>query len=66
MLLAGDIGGTKTLLGLFNQAPDRPATIEVGEFVTLEYDGLESMIREFLRAENVEPRQIDAACLGVA
>src|SRR5918993_664273 len=66
MLLAGDIGGTKTLLGLFNQAPERPASIEVGEFVTLDYDGLAPMIREFLRAQNVEPRQIDAACFGVA
>lgn len=66
MLLAGDIGGTKTLLGLFSEGSDRPETIEVGEFVTLEYDGLEAMIREFLRAQNVEPRQIDAACFGVA
>lgn len=66
MLLAGDIGGTKTLLGLFNQSSERPEAIEVGEFVTLEYDSLESMIREFLRAERVEARQIDAACFGVA
>ena len=28
MLLAGDIGGTKTLLGLFAPAPDRPQPIE--------------------------------------
>ena len=35
MLLAGDVGGTKTLLGLFNAGPDRPTPIEVGEFVTL-------------------------------
>ena len=66
MLLAGDVGGTKTLLGLFSTAPERPAPIEVGEFVTLEYGGLESMIREFLRARSVEPRRIDAACFGVA
>lgn len=66
MLLAGDIGGTKTLLGLFDEAAERPEVIEVGEFVTLEYNGLEAMIREFLRAESVEPRDIDAACFGVA
>jgi glucokinase len=66
MLLAGDIGGTKTLLGLFSESSERPDTIEVGEFVTLEYDALETMIREFLRAQNVEARQIDAACFGVA
>ena len=43
MFLAGDIGGTKTLLGLFAPAAERPTPIEVGEFVTLDYDGLEAM-----------------------
>jgi glucokinase len=66
MLLAGDIGGTKTLLGLFQAAPERPTPIEVGEFVTLDYDGLEPMIREFLSAWNVDARAIAAACFGVA
>jgi glucokinase len=66
MLLAGDIGGTKTLLGLFSPAPDRPQAIEVGEFTTLEYDGLEAMVHEFLRGRNLEARQIVAASFGVA
>jgi glucokinase len=66
MLLAGDIGGTKTLLGLFASAPERPRPIEVGEFVTLEYDALEPMIREFLVAQNIEPKRVEAACFGVA
>ena len=66
MILAGDIGGTKTLLGLFSPAADRPSPIEIGEFVTLDYDGLEPMIREFLRAWSVEPRHLQAACVGVA
>jgi glucokinase len=66
MLLAGDIGGTKTLLGIFASSPERPRPIEVGEFVTLEYDALEPMIREFLAAQNIEPRRIEAVCLGVA
>src|SRR3954470_8506544 len=66
MLLAADVGGTKTLLGLFKQSPDRPATIEVGEFVTLDYDSLVPMVREFLKAEGIEPRQIRAVSFGVA
>jgi len=66
MLLAGDIGGTKTLLGLFNRAPERPSSIEVGEFITLDYDGLVPMIREFLKANNVDPKRIEAASFGVA
>jgi glucokinase len=66
MLLASDIGGTKTLLGLFSPDPDRPAPIEVGEFVTLDYDGLEPMVREFLGAWKVDARTISAVCIGVA
>jgi glucokinase len=66
MILAGDVGGTKTLLGLFSEAADRPAPIEVGEFATLDYNGLEPMIEEFLRAWNVEPRHLQSTCIGVA
>jgi glucokinase len=66
VLLAADVGGTKTLLGLFSRAPERPAPIEVGEFATLDYDGLVPMIREFLKAEGVEPKAIEAAVFGVA
>ena len=66
MLLAADVGGTKTLLGLFARAPERPTRIEVGEFITLDYDNLAPMIREFLKANGVEARAIEAATLGVA
>jgi len=66
VLLAGDIGGTKTLLGLFDSAADRPKAIEVGEFTTLDYDDLVPMIREFLKARGVDARAIVAASFGVA
>jgi glucokinase len=66
MFLAGDIGGTKTLLGLFGPGTERPAAVEVGEFTTLDYDSLEAIIREFLRAQNLDPGKIIATCFGVA
>ena len=66
MLLAGDIGGTKTLLGLFTSKPGRPSAIDVGEFKTLEYAGLETMIESFLSSRKVEARHIEAATFGVA
>ncbi len=66
MLLAGDVGGTKTLLGLFTPKPDRPSAIDVGEFTTLDHSGLEPMIESFLQSRGVEPRHIDAASFGVA
>ena len=66
MLLAADVGGTKTLLGLFAQAPDRPKSIEVGEFTTLDYDSVVPMIREFLKASGIDARAIAATTFGVA
>jgi glucokinase len=66
MLLAGDVGGTKTLLGLFMSKPDRPSAIDVGEFVTLDHSGLEPMIESFLQSRQVEARHIKAASFGVA
>lgn len=64
MILAGDVGGTKTLLGLFEPGPDRPDPIEVSAFPTLEYESLGAMVRAFLRGRGRVP--IDAACFGVA
>jgi glucokinase len=66
MILAGDVGGTKTLLGLFRAEDDRPSPVEVGEFVTLDYDSLETIIGEFLRAWNVEAKHLAAAAFGMA
>jgi len=66
MLLAGDVGGTKTLLGLFARAPHRPNPIAVATFPTTDYDGLVPMIREFLRQQPGGEPLIEAACFGVA
>jgi len=66
MLLAGDIGGTKTLLGLFERTTPRPRPIAVDEFPTMDYDGLETIIRQFLARQGVTAGQIPSASLGVA
>jgi glucokinase len=66
MLLAGDIGGTKTLLGLFDALPVRPRPLATQSFPTLDYDDLGAMLLEFLAAEHVGADAIDAACFGVA
>jgi glucokinase len=66
MLLAGDVGGTKTLLGLFSGDTERPVPGEVGEFVTLDYGGLEEIVREFLTVRGVKTGDIAAASFGVA
>lgn len=63
MLLAGDIGGTKTVLALFSaeQGPNMPLTRKT--FASAGYQSLEAMIREFLQMIDVE---IETACLAVA
>jgi glucokinase len=66
MLLAGDIGGTKTLLGLFDTAGRRPRPIAVDEFVTLDYAALEHIIDAFLSRRGVAPADLTAATFGVA
>jgi glucokinase len=66
MILAGDIGGTKTLLGLFDAAPVRPRAITVQSFSTLDYDDLPSMIAAFLDAAGTARSAIDRAAFGVA
>lgn len=66
MILAGDIGGTKTLLGVFELAPPRPAAAIVRSYGTLDYDDLTAMIAEFLKEGNTDAGAIDRACFGVA
>src|SRR5436190_8969177 len=66
MLLAGDIGGTKTLLGLYDPSSVRPRAISIRSFPTLDFDDLTSMIAEFIRTDEVKYAPIDAACFGVA
>lgn len=65
MILAGDIGGTKTLLGLFDPVPARPRAATVQSFATLEYPDLPSMVGEFLRHAS-GGADVDRACFGVA
>jgi len=66
MLLAGDIGGTKTLLGLFSRSPSRPGVIAVESFPTTEYASLSRMVDAFLEPQHGGRLQIEAACFGVA
>jgi glucokinase len=67
MLLAGDVGGTKTLLGLFRAASDddaRPAQVLIREYATLDFDSLDDVVRTFAEATNATA--IDAVAIGVA
>jgi glucokinase len=64
MILAGDVGGTKTHIGIFEPAPRRPIAIEVRTFPTNDFDGLPAIAKAFLGSRPANA--IDAACFGVA
>jgi glucokinase len=66
MILAGDIGGTSTRLGLFDPVRPRPRPLAIHVFTTLDFPDLPSMIAAFLEAGSIDRATIDRACFGVA
>ncbi|MEZ4866163.1 MAG: glucokinase [Caldilineaceae bacterium] len=63
MLLAGDIGGTKTALALYVDAQSLTSPIAEATFASAQYSGLEAIVREFLK---MHPHPVSVASLGVA
>jgi glucokinase len=66
MLLAGDIGGTKTLLGLFAATDGRPDAAASRSYRTLDFAHLGALCQQFLQDTSTNASDIDAACFGVA
>ncbi|MBW2641868.1 MAG: glucokinase [Deltaproteobacteria bacterium] len=63
IVLAGDIGGTKTNLGLFTQGKRRPLPKVIKTFSSPNAPDLEHIIRQFLE---IHPASVTHACFGVA
>src|SRR5580700_10165522 len=63
MLLAGDIGGTKTALGVFSEEQGPHKALMESEFHSADYGSLESIAKEFLAKTGA---QVDRATFGVA
>ncbi|HKM47401.1 MAG TPA: glucokinase [Terriglobales bacterium] len=69
MILAGDIGGTKCNLGLFQQEGLALRSVWQRRLATQDYTGFEDLIDDFLQQaadENASGRTIDAAGFAVA
>jgi glucokinase len=64
MILAGDVGGTKTVLALFEERGGGLETVRDVTEPSRDFPSLEAMIHRFLDAE--PPPKIAAACFGVA
>lgn len=66
MLLAGDVGGTKTFIGLFARGPERPTALDIRSYRTLDFPTLTALCRQFLGDAVTDARKIESACFGVA
>ncbi|MDE2321035.1 MAG: glucokinase [candidate division NC10 bacterium] len=64
MILAGDIGGTKTVIGLFEEAGNRLHAIREGTFSSQSYSMLEEILSQFLGSGSHPSLRV--ACFGVA
>jgi glucokinase len=63
MLLAGDIGGTKTDLGIFSNEAGPHAPLFQAEVHSADYPSLQALAQEFLTKANMS---VDRACFDVA
>jgi glucokinase len=69
MILAGDIGGTKTNLAIFDTVRDAASDTlnkprALASYPTAKYDSLESILALFI--EEFRPENIASACFGIA
>jgi glucokinase len=63
MLIAGDIGGTKTILALYRPESGARAPVAEAEFASADYRGLEPIVAAFLARSN---QRAEVACFDVA
>lgn len=63
MILAGDVGGTKTNLGLFEREGDGLRLVRAEKFHSPDFPGLSAVIHAFLSAGPGE--DLEAACFGI-
>jgi glucokinase len=65
MILAGDVGGTKTLLGLFDGADHRPVQLVARTYITTNFAAFTALLDAFAH-DCDRPIAVDAVAVGVA
>src|SRR5207249_7448733 len=63
MILAGDVGGTKTNLAIFTSEGGRLHVVAEQSFLNHNYAGFEKIVKEFLGGQDSVVTQ---ACFGIA
>jgi glucokinase len=66
MLLAGDIGGTKTILALYEEGSDATTPLCEETYPSGRYENLEAIVHEFLESRKGGPPQVRRAVFGAA
>lgn len=64
--LAGDIGGTKTLLGLYSQKEDTLRLLKEVNLASKDWQYLTPLVLSFLTESHLNPENITAGCLSLA
>jgi glucokinase len=64
MILAGDVGGTKVHLALYNFAGGRLVSVRDHKFPSTEFATLDDVVKAFLAQAGDEKEEIVAACFG--
>lgn len=63
MLLAGDVGGTKTDLAVYSREAGPHSPLSQAEMHSADYPSLQVLVKEFLQKEKI---QVERACFDVA
>ena len=63
MILAGDIGGTKSNLGAFEERDGKLVCVTQDSLPSQKYATLEDLVADFLKEARIK---VDAACFGIA
>jgi glucokinase len=64
MILAGDVGGTKVHLALYNFAAGKLVPVREEKFPAREYGSLDAVVQKFLGEGQEQASDIAAACFG--
>jgi glucokinase len=66
MIIAGDIGGTKARIGLFERRAGRVELISSADYASKDFSSLEDILSEFLAANRSSiSGRLEAACFGL-
>ena len=65
MILAGDVGGTKVHLALYNFQGGRLQHLREQKYPAQQYASLDLVVREFFAAGSEPAKEVTAACFGV-